>query len=189
MTRRYSTQSLWSLFLLSAFPIHVWTILMFLRDITWLAERTNLWDAVGVGSYGMLRAFVESVIIFLVFVVLGLFTPKQWNAEKRISFLGLLVLLLSAWGMIAQLLFLWNINPPPAAMKFLAESGHPVRIMYAASLAVVVPTLALPVYFFLRSDKIHRFVQDLTERLSVLTMLYLFLDLAGLAIVVIRNVQ
>jgi hypothetical protein len=177
------------LFLVCAFPIHVWAIILFFRDISWLSERTNLWDAIGVGAYALVFAFTESVFIFLVFSLLGLlFTPKQWEVEKRVSFLSLLILILSAWGMIGQLLFLWNISLPEFALRFLAESGHPLRIMYAVSLAVVVPTVGLPVYLFLKSEKMLRSLQEFGERLSMLTMLYLFFDLAGLAIIIIRNV-
>jgi hypothetical protein len=154
-----------------------------------MTERTNLWDALGVGSYGLMRAFIETVIIFIIFAGLGMLTPIRWGIDKRISFMGLLVFMLSAWGMIGQLLFIWNINLPPSVVDDLARSGHPLRILYGASLAVVVPTLVLPGYFFLRFEKVRRLFQDFAERLSLLTMFYLFLDLAGLMIVAIRNVR
>ena len=79
ITQRYSRQGLWFLFLISAFPIHFWTLILVFRDISWLTERTNAWDAIGVASYGMVFAFVESVVIFLVLALLGLLTPKQWE--------------------------------------------------------------------------------------------------------------
>jgi len=44
------------LFLISAFPLHVWTLLLAFRDFSWLTERTNLWDAIGVLSYGLIYA-------------------------------------------------------------------------------------------------------------------------------------
>lgn len=177
-----------SLFLTCAFPIHAWTIILVLRDVSWVAERTNAWDAVGVGAYGLIFAFAESLIVFAVFVLFGFFTPGQWTADKRISFLSLLVLILSAWGIVSQLLFLWNVSLPEPARRFLAQSGHPLRLMYAASLAIVVPSIGAPVYLFLRSDKVVRSIQGFTDRLSLLTMFYLFLDLAGLVIVILRNI-
>jgi len=187
MKNRYSVQGLWSFFLLCAFPIHLWTIIMMLRDIPWLAERTNLWDAVGVGSYGLIRAFAESVVVFIAFALLGFLTPKQWSIEKRISFLSLLVLLLSAWGILSQLVFLWDLNPPASAMQFLAQSKHPVRIMYVTSLVFILPTFAIPMYLFMRGENMARSIHRFIERLSLLTMFYLFFDVIGLVIILIRN--
>lgn len=187
--RRYSIQELWSLFLICAFPLHVWTILLFLRDISWLSERTNLWDAIGVGSYGLLYAFVESLLAFVVVVLLGLFlTPRHWAVDKRISFLSLLVLILSVWGMIVQLLFLWQVFPPDWIVGLLIRWGRPLLGLYLISLLFVVPSVVLPVYLFLRSDRMTRSIREFSERLSPLMTAYLFLDLAGLIIVIIRNI-
>lgn len=187
ITRRYSRQGLWSLFLVCAFPLHLWTLIMVFRDISWLTERTNAWDAIGVASYGMLFAFVESVVIFLVVALLGFLTPKHWEHNRRIAFLGLLILITSAWGMIGQLLFLWNVFPPERAIQFLKSSAHPLRILYAACLVIVIPTVLLPVYSFIRSEKAVPFMKNLMERLSLLTGFYLFFDLLGFIIVIIRN--
>lgn len=139
-------------------------------------------------SYGLVFAFAESLIVFSAFVLFGFFTPNQWTVDKRISFLSLLVLILSAWGIASQLLFLWNVSLPASAIHFLAQSEHPVRIMYAACLAIVLPSIGVPVYVFLRSDKMIQSIQGLNDRLSLLTIFYLFFDLAGLVIVLIRNI-
>jgi len=188
ITRRYSRQGLWSLFLTCAFPLHFWTLILVFRDISWLTERTNAWDAIGVASYGMIFAFTESVVIFVVAALLGFLTPKHWETDQRIAFLGLLILIASVWGMIGQLLFLWNIFLPEQAIQFLRNSSHPLRIIYAVCLTVVTPTVLLPVYGFIRSNKAVMIMQNIMERLSLLTMFYLFFDLLALMIVIIRNI-
>lgn len=189
ITQRYSRQGLASLFLTCAFPLHLWTLILVFRDIAWLTERTNLWDAIGVASYGMLFAFAESVVIFLLLVLLGFVIPKHWHSDRRITFLALLILITSLWGMISQLLFLWNVPLPPQAIQFLRNSNHPLRILYAGCLAIVTPTVLLPVYLFIKSNKSVAFMQNMMERISLLTMFYLLFDLLGLAIVIIRNLN
>ena len=67
--KRYSKQGLWNLFLICAFPLHVWTIILAFRDFSWVTERTNSWDALGVVSYGLIFALIESVAVFLVALV------------------------------------------------------------------------------------------------------------------------
>jgi hypothetical protein len=187
--QKYSRQGLASLFLTCAFPLHFWTLILVFRDISWLTERTNVWDAIGVASYGMIFALIESGLIFLVVALLGFIIPKQWHSDRRIAFLGLLILITSLWAMISQLLFLWNVSLPLPAIQFLRNSDHPLRILYAGSLLIVSATILLPVYLFIRSKKAVSFMQSLMERLSLLTMLYLFFDLVGLVIVVIRNIH
>jgi hypothetical protein len=188
ITQRYSKQGLWSLFLMCAFPLHLWTLILVFRDMSWVAERTNAWDAIGVASYGMIFAFVESVVIFFVLALLGLITPKQWESDRRITFLAFLILITSIWAMISQLLFLWNVSLPAPAIEFLRHARHPVRIVYAVCLMVVTPTVLFPAYLFLRSKNIVTAMQGLMERLSLLAMFYLIFDLLGLIIIIVRNV-
>ena len=187
ISRRYSRQGLWSLFLICAFPIHLWTLILVSRDMDWVIARTNVWDAIGVGSYGMIFALGESILLFVVVVLLGLLLPGHWQQERRVAFLSLLVIIVSLWAIFGQLRFLWNLSLPLSIQQILARSAHPFRLLYALYLAAVVPSVALPVYFFLRSATSVRWMQELTERLSVLTMFYLLFDAAGLLIVLVRN--
>jgi hypothetical protein len=186
---KYSKQGLWSLFLICAFPLHLWTLILVFRDMDWVIKRTNVWDAVGVGAYGMLFAFIESVIVFAVLVLLGLLIPKRWQSERRVAFLSLLVIITALWAMFGQLRFLWDLSLPLPVIVFLARSDHPFRLLYAIYLAVVVPSILLPVYFFIRSNHSVKWMQELTERLSTLTMFYLLFDAVGLVIIILRNLS
>jgi hypothetical protein len=189
ITQRYTRQGLTSLFLTCAFPLHLWTLILVFRDISWLTARTNLWDAIGVASYGMLFAFIESVVVFLALLLLGLVIPKQWHSDRRIAFLALLILIMSAWAMTSQLLFLWNVSLPAPAVQFLRTSDHPLWILYGGSLAIVASTVLLLVFLFIKSKNSVAFMQNIMERVSLLTTFYLLFDVLGLIIVVIRNVS
>ena len=186
-TQRYSKQGLWSLFLMCAFPLHFWTLILVFRDIQWMTERTNVWDALGVASYAMVFAFLESLLLFLILMLLGFLVPTQWTREMRIALLAVLFLILSVWAMLSQLYFLAAVQTPGWFIFLMARTGHPVRILYALALILVTPTLALPAWFALRSEKFLKSVNSLIERLSLLSGLYLFFDVAGLIIVIIRN--
>jgi len=184
----YSRRGLWSLFLVCAFPLHVWTIILAFLDFSWVAERTNAWDAIGVLAYALVFAFAESLVVFLAAVLLGFLLPRRWEEGKRIALLSILMLVTTLWAMLGQLYFLWNLSLPDQAILFLAQTGHPLRILYAAILVVVIPTVLIPTYLVLRSDRSTRFILGLTERLSLLASIYLLLDGAGLVVVVIRNI-
>jgi hypothetical protein len=189
IAQKYSRQGLLSLFLTCVFPLHVWALIMVFRDVSWIAARTNAWDALGVASYAMVFALTESVLLFLLAALMGFLIPRGWQPDRRIAFLGLLVLILSLWGMISQLLSLWNVSLPAQIIQFLRSSGHPVRFLYAGWLAIVTPTVLLPVYLFIKSGKAVAFMQNVMERLALLAALYLVFDLLGLIIVVIRNIN
>jgi len=186
--KRYSKQGLWSLFLVCAFPLHLWTIILAFRDFSWVSERTNSWDAVGVLSYGLIFAFIESVTVFLVTVLLGLLVSKKWEENRRNALLGNLVLITSLWAIASYLYFVLQVSIPGQAIDFFINLKHPLRFLYLTSIPLIGATVALPTYFILRSDKYLQFVRGLFERLNLLTQFYLFFDFIGLVIVIIRNV-
>jgi hypothetical protein len=184
----YSWPGLWSLFLICALPIHLWALLLAVKDFSWVAERTNTWDAIGVLSYGMVFAFVESLAVALAAALLGFLISRQWwDQDRRVALLGLLVVITALWAIAGQLYFVWDISFPAPFLKFLYATGHPVRILYAAGLVLVAPTVLVPTYLVLRSDRFYRLVQDLAGRLGLLSGLYLLLDAVCLVILVIRN--
>jgi hypothetical protein len=184
----YSRAGLWSLFLVCALPCHVWTLILTLNDVSWVMERTNAWDALGIIAYGLLFAFIESLIVFLITAVLGLLISAGWDEPRRIAMLGLLVVTAAAWLMCGQAYFLLELRPPGPLLGLAARSGHPLRLLYAALLGLIVPSLLIPALAVLRSDRFSRLVQAAADRLAILVQFYLLLDVLGLLIVVIRNV-
>jgi hypothetical protein len=187
--QRYNRQGLWTLFLMCAFPLHVWALILSFRDLSWLTERTNAIDAIGVMSYAVVLALVESLLLFGVITLLGLLVPARWSVERRVALLAVLALLLSLWAMAAQLFFLLGVSPSEQTLAWLARSGHPVRIMYLIALLLVTASFLTPALLMLRSERVHPAVSALIDRLSLLTTVYLVFDAAGLLIVIIRNLS
>jgi len=188
MIRQYTKQGLWSLFLVCAFPLHVWTFILAFRDFSWVTERTNAWDAVGVMSYGLVFAFIESVIIFLIAVLLGFLVSKVWSEAQRVAVMGHLTFVASLWAIVTSLFFLIPVTLSSSTIGFLAGLAHPLRLLYGLSLVLVGLTVFVPTILILRSKPFFQATQGLFERLSMLTALYLFFDVIGLGIVIIRNV-
>jgi hypothetical protein len=188
MKKYYSKQDLWSLFLMCAFPLHLWTLLLAFRDVSWVAERTNFGDAFGVISYGMIFAFIESLLLFLIALVLGLLIPSTWGRDKRLAIMSMLVFVLALWAMVPQLyaLQVWNI--PNALPGVLAGSAHPLRNIYMIALALIIPSVILPILAVYRSEKTLATVLDMIGRFSLLTVVYLLLDVAALIVVFVRNI-
>lgn len=172
-----------------AFPLHAWTLVLVFRDLSWMSERTNFWDAVGVAAYALLFAFIESLVCFAILALLGFLVSTAWDQSRRLALLTMLFLVLSLWAMLGQLYFLTGFQVPSWLLDFMVRDGHPVRIMYAILLAAVTPSLALPAWFALRSQAFAKAVNALVDRLSLLTSFYLVFDVAGLVLVLVRNLS
>ncbi|MBE0684058.1 MAG: hypothetical protein IH589_19320 [Anaerolineales bacterium] len=186
--RFYSRQGLWSLFLMSALPLHIWTFILTFNDFSWVTERTDSWDAVGVMAYGLIFALVESVVIFFAFAILGLLISKKWGEKRRIALLSILVTIVSLWAIAGHIYFFRESSMPPQVIAFFVGFDHPLRVLYSVALLIVVPTILSPTYFVLASDKFFRFVEASIERLSTLMILYLVVDIAAGVILLIRNI-
>jgi hypothetical protein len=185
---RYSRAGLWTLFLLCALPLHVWTLILALRDLSWVAARTDSWDALGVLSYGLVFAFIESLLLCLAVALLGLLVSTRWPESRRVALLGLLTLVAGAWAAGVQAYFVWNLQAPASFLEFAARSAHPLRILYALGLGLAIPSVLLPAWAVLRSDRFLAALQAAVERLAVLIGFYLFLDALGFLIIIIRNI-
>ena len=147
-----------------------------------------MWDAVGVASYGLVFAFIESMVFFMAITLLGLAIPRTWQEDRRVALLSVLALVSTLWAIEGQAYFIWGSYVPEQVLRYIASSEHPLRLLYAAALAMVVPTIIIPVYLVLKSDRFLNLIQGLTERLSLLTMFYLFFDVLGLIVIIVRNI-
>jgi hypothetical protein len=184
---RYTRRGLWTLFLMCALPLHAWTMILAFRDLSWLTERTNAWDAVGVLCYGLVFALVESVIVFVVMVLLGFLVPGKWEAERRVGLLSALVLILSMWAMLEQLFFLAEVRLPGWLIDVLVRTGHPLRVLYVVIPLVVGATFVYPAWRLMRSRRAVEVMSGAMEKLSLLAMFYLVFDVGAIVVVVIRN--
>ena len=70
----------WKLFLFNIFIFHLWTFYLVFRDVTWVVERFGEWDAVGLVSYALMFALVESLIQKFAEVAKGL---MDWNCKSH----------------------------------------------------------------------------------------------------------
>lgn len=184
---RYSKPGMWQLFVATAFPLHLWAIILILMDISWVAERTNYWDAIGVAAYGLIFALFESILIWAALILMGFLLPKSWPESKRIVLLGVLVVMTALWTILGQVYFLLEWSFPPGIVQFLAGQTHPLRYLYLGYLVVVAFTVSIAVYFAIFHEKFQLVFISLIERLSPLMVLYVFLDLVSIIIVLIRN--
>jgi hypothetical protein len=182
----YSKQNVWTLFLVSGFPLHVWALILFFWDFSWIAERSGTWDAISVGAYALVIAFVESLFVLLVSLVLGFLISKVWSSKTRTSTMSLIILLISIWAIVGQLYYIRTPNLEWLVWT-LASQSRPLFLLYLGLGGIVSISVVIPIWFALSSEKFCRVLDALIERVSLLMMLYLVLDLISIVAVAWRN--
>jgi hypothetical protein len=183
---RFTKNIAWQFFLLVAFPVHFWALILWFLDFDTVAQRTNTWDAIGEGGYFLCYAFFESVVIFSLLNILLLLLPKRFN--QRIVFLvaATLYLVISGWFMLEQARFFpfmpegnWLFIRLQMVNSLRSNTGKVLAIGFLAS-------MIMPLYLVIRYEKIRTTISSFYERISTLSLLYLSLDLVSFVIVLLR---
>ncbi|MBN8581876.1 MAG: hypothetical protein J0L96_14500 [Anaerolineae bacterium] len=183
----YSKQGLWTLFLMTALPLHIWTIVLAFRDFDWISARTNSWDAIGVVAYGLIAAILESLLLFIVVTLFGFLISNKWEEKRRITFMSAMIIILSLWSIFNQSYFLNEWELPVWLTQLIIQTGRPLVMLYILGILITIASFSIPAYLILNSNKTMQILQEVIDRLSLLMMLYLVFDAAALIMIVIRN--
>lgn len=159
------------------------------RDISWVYARTDAWDAIGVLSYAMVFAFVESIWLSIAVFILGFLISLKWSSELRVAALGAVIFLVSILAMLVQLYITLGWSIPDSVISFFVLFAHPGRTVYLVLLAILSPIIAGTIYLVLGTRKGTQILKDAIDKISLLMMVYLVLDLVALVVVIIRNIQ
>jgi hypothetical protein len=179
---------LWQLFIATAFPLHVWGFIIILMDISWVAERTHLWDAIGAAGYGLTVTLLESLLVFSVLLLVAFVLPKTLHERKRVVLLCWLFWIPTLWGMAGQLSAAQSWSLPEGIIRLLAGLEKPLWPLYGGLFFAILSTVSFGVYMAIFSQKFQAITLAALERISPLMGLYLTLDLIGVLIVLIRNI-
>jgi len=185
----YTRKGLFQLFMVCAFPIHIWAIFAAFRDFSWVAERTNVWDAIGLLSYAVAFALVETIGIFFIVALLGLLVPSRWDSDTRLALIGNLFLTVAIWSILGQVYSLLGYPLPKWGIDFLVNADHPLRILWGTVFLPLVISAIVPTVLVIRSGRVKGMVIETFDRISLLSSVYVFFDLVGIVIIAIRNVR
>jgi hypothetical protein len=140
---------------------------MFRSVPSWLLYMSNS-DIVGSVAYHLLFTIFETIIIYLIILMIGLLIPKRWLPEPFLSMCAVLLTELSIMAIIFQ---------------HLVQQYSSFRWMFIVCLL----TLAISIVIVPKISKLPKITRLLAERLTILTFLYVFFDIFGVVIVIMRN--
>jgi hypothetical protein len=166
---KLSRQQLFQLFVIAAFPVHVWAIFRFLEQVPAWVLRYTLWELAAQAGYQLLFALFESAVVFLVLLaLLRLFA--RWLGGRLVAAAAMFMLattVVNAWAHLDRVLV-------RTAWVFLL-------------LAIYAAGAAAGIWFVRRYEKFATSVVAFVDRLAVLSVLYFFLDAVGIVLVIISQ--
>lgn len=166
--QRFSNQGLTQIFVYCAFPIHVWALINMFRDVpSWVLYMPS-GDVFGSVAYTLSFALVETLIVFLVLLFVGMMLPRRWVVEKYVPLASALLLELAVMAIVFQHFIIHHLPKRNLAIGY--------------TLILAMTTVAV-----LRFPKVGDVLRWVSERLVVLSFIYIFFDVLGLLIVIVRN--
>lgn len=177
------------LFLVVSFPIHLWTIFLFLRDFSWLADQRSSWDALGVGAYSMIIAFLDSLFVFIFCILLNFMLPNRWKEDRRLSMIILFYYVVVVWAVLVRILRYHIGQYPGVIERLFLDTAHPLRyIFFAIGIMAVFALLMIAgvISAHLNQSKLIARLHTFYDRIMVLAVFYLLLDVAGLVVLFVR---
>lgn len=155
----------------SVFVVHVWAILNILVVLPSWALRLGLSELMGVTAYPLAFALLESLVVWVLAVALGFVLPRKLLREDFVSQAATLISILSIVAVILhftpELVFRYRLY---TAIFLLFSSGAALYLSYLAG----------------KSQKYRDIVRNVLSRVSILSWIYVFLDLVAIVIILIR---
>lgn len=175
------------IFLIAMIPIHLWGTLMIFNDLSFVAERTTYWDALGYSGYGFGFSLVESLIaaFFLWLISLGL--PAKWTETRVYSILGISFYALAGASIVDMVAHLYP--EPLLAQKYLIKSEIDPFFTFVVISGTILIVILASVLLTLKVEKIEKVVTNLFDRVMVLGFFYLVIDTLGIILVILRNLN
>ena len=185
-------KDLFTLFLMVIFPVHLWSFFASLYNMETVVTRsTSVFDGVGYAAYALLYALFESTLLFLLMAVLGTLLPRRWPAEVKLVQLSLLSWVISLWAAFGQFyryrLYGWLKAPIDYLFLWLSYRRMFNSVLLGLILGFIIISVALPIWLLRRRPEMKSWWLKVFDKVSILSMFYLMLDLCALLVVVFRN--
>jgi hypothetical protein len=140
-----------------------------LREVPSWVLYMSIWEVISTIAYTLTFALLETLALFLPVILIALILPKRWTEVKFVPLSSALLveLALMAIGLHAAIM--------------LDKPKRLLLLSYACVLGVTT-------FLVLKFPKIESVLRTVAERLMVLSFIYIFFDIIGLLIVLVRNI-
>ena len=176
----------WKIFLLTTFPIHVWNLLMVFKDMEFINKRTELDDAIGYASYSLIGALVESLILAVVLWLITLPLPKKWSETRTVTVVASVYFVLAGASAIEQAAHAFDQFR--ISKQFLYGLENFTGLTFGLIIGAILLAIVIMMLLIFKTNRGQEIIAEIYGRLTLLSYLYLIFDLAGIVIVIFRNI-
>jgi hypothetical protein len=156
------------------FPVSSWSMIWFFQKMPGWQPFLGTWAILSILAYALAFALLESLIVLGLLVILAAILPARAVRTRFVALASTLVLAITFWTVVFQLIF------QPVILYW---SGAEFALWFGLALVSIL----LAVLLVHRSKRAQRLVSGLADRLTVFVYLYVPLGLLGLLVVVARN--
>ena len=155
-------------------PVQLWMFYNLLMAFPAYRVRLLLWDLVGVIAYTQAFVLFESLLVFAGLAALMMVAPLKWRGDRFIAGLSMLIFTASFWSILIHLKY-----------DTVIEWG--VR-QIGVWLLIILATGVVLVWATVRNARMTDAVIAFLDRATVLTALYLGINVLCVMIVGLRNI-
>jgi hypothetical protein len=139
------------------------------RDVPSWVLYLRTWEVVGMVAYTLSYALFETLIVFLIVVLVGLVVPKRWIVDRYIPLASLWLVELAIMAIVFQ----------HHIIQHLPKRNLVIGVGLILALSSLIP---------LRFPKFGKLLGWIADRLVILSFIYIFFDVLGLLVVILRNI-
>jgi len=159
------------MFVICVIATHSWSIINLFRDVASWSLSLSVWDLLGSVSYTLISILFEALVVFLILLLLiGVLLPKKWLGNRSITISTVIIL---------ESTILAIVFKPYIAIGFSMGTFQLLSLLVIALLLIAI--------LLIRNKRIESIINRIVEPLTTLAFVYVFIDLIGLIIVLIRN--
>jgi hypothetical protein len=163
------------LFLVCAFPVHVWAYINLLNDMPSMVLEMGVWRILGVAAYVLVFALLESLLVFGLIFLVSFILPERLFGVKFVHVGAIFILICAIFFLLIHLYGQWEIE----SLKF--------EYWLALWVLIGLSVFFIAVYWLTGNERVQNLLQSGIESLAVLSLLYISLDMLGLLVIIIRN--
>lgn len=172
-------------FLTISFPTHFWTLLMVFRDIEFVTERTDLGGTAGYAGYSVLIALAEGLIFSIAIWGLSLVVARKMDKDTIFTLLVSLYYVIAFASMLDMAAHVFD--QVRISRQYLYGLAKYPEVTYSLVAGSILVGWIASLLLVLKSAKAARIIQEVLERIMLLSYLYLFLDAVGIIVIIWRN--
>lgn len=156
-----------------AFPVFIWSITNVLHELPAWVLRLTIWDLMGMFAYTQMFALFETLLVLTALLLMAAILPGRIFRDRFVSVGTILIVISSLWAIAYHRS---GIDPSELGARELAAAG----LAYVASVVLAWAVVN-------RFDRLRIAIRTVVDRVSVLALLYAGIGVAGLLVVLIRN--